>query len=140
MNCYFDTSIYNQILDDPDKDLVIQRIKKKHITVIPSIVNLCEILQTPDDKRKQELLNIYHQIRNNYHALKPFTTLLRDAVNAIQKGNNYVEVNMPVAINSETELLCKEALEDKGVEFNRYALDARKWLDEEGVTDLPMKR
>ena len=52
MNCYFDTSIYNQILDDHDKDLVIKKIKRQHITAIPSLVNLCEILQTPDEGRK----------------------------------------------------------------------------------------
>jgi len=131
MNCYFDTSIFNQILDDFDKDLVISTIKKKHLTAIPSLVNLCEILQTPDKKRKQELLNIYHQVRDDFHALKPFTTLMRDTVKAIQEGSIYVEVNMPIAINSETELLCIEALKDKGSAFDGYALDARNWLTEE---------
>ena len=138
MNCYFDTSIYNRILDGQDKDLIIENIKKKNITAIPSLVNLCEILQTPDKERKQSLLSIYHEIRNEYHALKPFPILLRDAVEAIQKGNIYVEVNMPVRIDAETEQLCKDALKDSGKEFDEYALKARGWLfEEKGFKDLP---
>ncbi|MEA2006252.1 MAG: hypothetical protein U9O50_08375 [Acidobacteriota bacterium] len=131
MNCYFDTSIYNRILDDQDKDLIIENIKRKSITAIPSLVNLCEILQTPDKERKQSLLSIYHEIRNDYHALKPFTILLRDAVEAIQEGNIYVEVNMPVKIDAETEQLCKDVLKNPGKEFDEYALKARGWLFEE---------
>lgn len=138
MNCYFDTSIYNQILDDPDKDLVIKKIKRKRITAIPSLVNLCEILQTPDEGRKQSLLSIYHEIRDDYHALKPFTTLLKDAVIAIQEGNIYVEANMPVAIDGDTEQLCKDALKDTGKEFDEYALKAREWLfKEKGIKNPP---
>jgi hypothetical protein len=131
MNCYFDTSIYNQILDDSDKDLVIKKIKTKGIKAIPSLVNLCEILQTSDKGRKQSLLNIYHEIRNDYHALKPFTILLKDAVIAIQKGNIYVEANMPVKIDDITEQLCEEALKDTGKEIFESALKAREWLFKE---------
>ncbi len=130
MNCYFDTSIYNKILDDQDKDLIIEDIKKKDIIAIPSLVNLCEILLTPDEKRKQRLLGIYHEIRNEYHALKPFTILLKDAVETIQKGDIYVKVNMPVKIDAETEQICKDALKDTGKEFDKYALNAREWLFE----------
>ncbi len=138
MNCYFDTSIYNQILDDSDKNLVIKKIKTKRITAIPSLVNLCEILQTPDEKRKQSLLSIYHEIRGDYHHLKPFTILLKDAVIAIQEGNIYVEANMPVEINEITEQICKDALKDTGKGFDEQALKARDWLFEvKGVTEPP---
>jgi len=138
MNCYFDTSIYNQILDEPDNNLLIKQIKKKHITAIPSLLNLCEILQTPDKVRKLSLLRIYEEIRGEYHHLKPFTTLLRDAVSTIQEGNIYVEVNMPVAINDVTEQLCKDALKDSGKGFDEYALRARDWLfGEQRIKTLP---
>lgn len=131
INCYFDTSIYNQFLDDSDKNLVIEKIKKKGITAIPSLVNLCEILQTSDKGRNQSLLNIYHEIRNDYHALKPFTILLKDAVIAIQKGNLYVEANMPVKIDDITEQFCKEALKDTGKGIFESAMKAREWLFKE---------
>lgn len=138
MNCYFDTSIYNQILNDSDKDMVIKKMKKKHLTAIPSLVNLCEVLQTPDAGRKQSLLSIYHEIRGDYHHLKPFTILLKDAVMAIQEGNIHVEANMPVEINEITEQLCKDALKDTGKEFDEQALKAREWLFEvKGVTEPP---
>lgn len=137
MNCYFDTSIYNQILDDPDKDLIIKKIKKERITAIPSLVNLCEILKTKDVGRKQNLLSVYHEIRDDYHALKPFTNLLRDATLAIQKGNVYIEVNMPVVIDGDTEQLCRDALKDAGEEFDEYALKAREWLFEDQRITIP---
>jgi hypothetical protein len=138
MNCYFDTSIYNQILDDTDKDMVIEKIKKKRITAIPSLLNLCEILQTPEVQRKQNLLSIYHEIRGDYHHLKPFTTLLKDTVIAIQEGKIYVEANMPVEIDDITEQLCKNALKDSGKEFDEQALKARKWLFEvKGIENPP---
>jgi hypothetical protein len=141
MNCYFDTSIYNQILDDSDKDMVIELIKKKHITTIPSLVNLCEILKTTDADRKQNLLSVYDRIRNNYHALKPFTRLLRDALIAIQKGNLYIELNMPVAIDDNTEQLCRDALKDPGKGFDEYALKARElFFGDQKITTPPDAR
>jgi len=131
VNCYFDTSIYNQILDDTDKHLIVQKIRRKRLTTIPSLVNLCEILKTNDTERKRNLLNIYDEIRDDYHALKPFTILLRDAIVALQNGNMYIEVNMPVVIDENTEQLCRDALKDTGKEFDEYALKARKWLFED---------
>jgi hypothetical protein len=138
MNCYFDTSIYNNTLDSSDKDLIIQKIKDKQITAIPSLVNLCELLQTKDKNRKKKLLCVYHEIRNEYHVLKPYTILLRDATEALQEGNLYVEVNMPVAIDEEIEQLCKDALKDVGKEFDDYALKARKWIfEDKGISTPP---
>lgn len=125
MKCYFDTSIYNRILDDPDKDLVLQNFKNEQITAIPSLVNLCELLQTANEARKQSLLGIYNHIRDDYHPLKPFPILLKDAVLAVQEGNIDVNSNMPVAIDDTTKQLCAEALKDPGKEFDKYALKAR---------------
>jgi hypothetical protein len=125
-------------LDDSDKDLIIQKIRGKHITAIPSLINLCEILATPDTERKQNLLNIYDSVRNDYHALKPFTILLRDAILAIYKGEYYIDVNMPVEIGEKTEQLCKEAFKDTGKTFDDYALRAREWLyGEQNASALP---
>lgn len=138
MNCYFDTSIYNNILGSSDKDLVIQKIKDKHITAIPSLVNLCELLQTKDHNRKKKLLSVYHEVRDEFHALKPFTILLSDSTEALRQGNLYVEVNIPIAINEKTEQLCKEALKEAGKEFDAYALKARKWIfEEKGISTQP---
>ena len=137
VNCYFDTSIYNNILDSPDKDLIINKIKKKNITAIPSLVNLCEILQNKDLSRKKSLLGIYHEIRNNYHALKPSTILLRDTIVTLQEGNLYVEMNMPVVINEKTEQDCKEVLKNPGKLFDGYAIKARKWLYKDKKISIP---
>jgi hypothetical protein len=128
MNCYFDTSIYNNILDDPKKELIIERIKSKRIRAIPSVVNLCEILFTPDEDRKQRLLNIYNEIRDDYHALKPFTELIRDATMAIQNNEDEIEVNMPIPIDGDTKEICEKALSNAGKEFDKYALKARDWV------------
>jgi len=137
MNCYFDTSIYNQILDDPNKDKIVQKIREKQLTTIPSLVNLCEIIMTPDAERKQKLLSIYNEIRDDYYALKPFTVLLRDAMLAIQKGEAEIDVNMAV-VEENTERLCRDALEDTGKGFDEYALKAREWLfSEYKSSDLP---
>ena len=103
-----------------DKLLVngVDKIKKMNITAIPSLVNLCELVQTRDTNRKQDLLNVYHKIRNEYHALKPYTILLRDATEALQECSIYVELNMLVAIDEETEHLCRDALKDVGKEYD----------------------
>jgi hypothetical protein len=98
------------------------------MTAIPSLVNLCELLQTSDEARKQSLLNVYNEIRNDYHPLKPFTTLLKDAVLVVQEGNIDVQANMAVAIDDTTKQLCIEALKDSGKEFDNYALRARDLL------------
>jgi len=128
MNCCFDTSIYNHILDDPKKELIIEIIKSKRIRAIPSVVNLCEILFTPDKDRKQRLLNIYNEIRDDYHALKPFTELLRDATMGVQKNEDEMKVNMPIPINGDTKEICEKALSNAGEEFDKYALKARDWV------------
>ncbi len=130
MNCYFDTSIYNKVLDDPKKDLIIREINKREMTTIPSAVNLCEILSTSDKERKRNLINIYHKIRNEYHALKPFTDLLRDATLAIQENKDEIEVNYPIKIDKDTEDLCRQITSSEGKEFEKYILGARKFLKE----------
>jgi len=138
MNCYFDTSIYNHILDDPKKELIIEIIKSKRIRAIPSVVNLCEILFTPDKDRKQRLLNIYNEIRDDYHALKPFTELLRDATMGVQKNEDEMKVNMPIPINGDTKEICEKALSNAGEEFDKYALKARDWVfTSQGKKKLP---
>lgn len=129
MNCYFDTSIYNKIFDDPKKDLIIEEINKRGMTTIPSAVNLCELLSTRDKERKRNLLNIYHKIRNEYHALKPFTDLLRDATLAIQQNKEEIEVNYPIKIDKDTEELCRQITSSEGKEFEKYILGARKYID-----------
>lgn len=129
MNCYFDTSIYNKILDDPQKDLIIEGINKRKMTTIPSAVNLCEILSTRDKKRKRSLLNVYHKIRNEYFALKPFTELLRDATLAIQENKDEIEVNYHIEIDKDTEDLCRQITSSAGKEFEKYILGARKFIE-----------
>ena len=138
MKFYFDTSIINKILDDKKKDLILEKIINEDITAIPSLVNLCEILSTPDDTRKSELLNLYDVIRKDYHPLKPFPILLRDATLAIERNENEIKVNMPIKIDEETERLCKDALKDKGTFFDSYALKARDWiLNELNIEQVP---
>ncbi len=138
MNCYFDTSIYNSLLDDQNKNSIIENIKEMGLIVIPSLVNLCEILQTPNEERKQNLLNIYNEIRNRYHALKPYRMLLRDTVKAIQGSNTYIKVNLPVIINNKTDQICKNELKDSGKVLDNYALKGRKWLyEDKGFKTIP---
>jgi len=138
VNCYFDTSVYNHILDDPKRELIIERIKRKRIRAIPSVVNLCEILFTPDEQRKQRLLDIYNEIRDDYHALKPFTDLLRDATLAVQNNEDEIKVNMPIPMDGDTKEICEKALSNAGEEFDKYALKARDWvLTSQDKTKIP---
>lgn len=138
MNTYFDTSIYNKILDDPQKDSIISEINERKMITIPSAVNLCEILSTSDEERKRNLLNIYHKIRNEYHALKPFTDLLRDATLAIQENKDEIEVNYPIKIDKNTEDLCRQITSLAGKGFEKYILGGREFLEKissKGNTD-----
>lgn len=130
MNCYFDTSIYNKILDDSHKELIIKRIKKKGLIPIPSAINLCEILSTSDENRKNDLIIIYNTVRNNYFPLKPYTWLLRESVEAVEKGIEEIEVNYPIEVNKYTEDLCRKITSNKGIELEKYIQGARKYVQE----------
>ncbi len=128
MNCYFDTSTYNLVSDDSKKDLIIKEINKRGMTIIPSVVNLCEILSTRNEERRKELLNVYEEIRNDYHALKPFTILLKDATLAMQEEKDEIEVNRPIEIDKDTGEICREAKSSAGKEFYKYNLGAREFI------------
>ncbi len=130
MNGYFDTNIYNRILDDPHKESIIKKIKKKGIIPIPSAINLCEILSTSDENRKNDLVNIYNTIRNNYFPLKPYTWLLKESVEAVEKGMEEIEVNYPIEVNKDTEDLCRKITSNKGIELEKYIQGARKYVQE----------
>ena len=130
MNCYFDTSIYNKILEDSHKELIIKKIKKKGLITIPSAINLCEILSTSDENRKNDLIIIYNTVRNNYFPLKPYTWLLKEFVEAVEKGIEKIEVNYPIEVNKYTEDLCRKITSNKGIGLEKYIQGARKYVQE----------
>ena len=101
-NVYLDTSIYNRLFDDPEKERILRFIRKKNLNVIPSVVNLCELLMTSVPNRKTELIGIYQEIRNDFHPLKPFTWLLKDSVESVEKDLKDWEINYPIDITDKT--------------------------------------
>lgn len=130
MNCYFDTSIYNQIFDDPYKDLIIKEINRREIIIIPSIINKCEILLTRNEDRKESLLNLYDTIRNDYFPLKTPPDLLRESVLTIQQNKSEMEVNYPIKSDNEIEDICKELKNIGGLEIEKAIVGAREHIKE----------
>ena len=129
MNCYFDTSIYNQISADPKKAIIISEMNRKKMTTIPSIVNLCEILLTSDEKRKKILLDLYDEIRNDFFPLKAAPDLLRDAISALQQNKNEIQVNYPIKNHKEIEEICKELKAIVEIELDTYIKGAREFVE-----------
>ena len=129
-NVYFDTSIYNRLFDDPDKERILRLIKEKSLIIIPSVVNLCELLMTNAPDRRIELIRIYNEIRNDFHPLKLFTWLLKDSVESVQNGLDEWEINYPISIIDETESICRDLISQKGVELEPYLQGARDYIQE----------
>jgi hypothetical protein len=101
-NVYLDTSIYNCLLVDPDKELILCAAKKRNLIIIPSVVNLCEFLMTPDPVRKGNLIRIFNEIRNGLPPLKPFPWLLKESVEWVERGVEYLEINYPINVSEDT--------------------------------------
>ena len=103
MRCYFDSSIYGYILKDKNKELILKEIKKRELVVVPSVINLYEILKTPNKRIKLELVKIYDEVRNNYDPFLPDFEILKNWFVARTKRKNKVQINYPIKINNETE-------------------------------------
>lgn len=127
-NIYFDTSIYNRLLDDPDRYRLVQIIRNNSFIVIPSVVNLCEMLMTQDQKRKIGLIQIYEKLRNNRDPLKPCTWLLREAVESIRGGNGDFEISYPIRINDDTESICRDLVAQNKNILKPYLNRARDYI------------
>jgi len=127
-NVYLDTSIYNRLLDDAERDRIIGLIKQKNLIVIPSVANLCELLMTTASDRRTRLLRVYNEIRNGFHPLKPSPWLLRESVEAVHKGLDEMGIVYPIDINDETENICRELIANKGSELELYLQGARKYI------------
>jgi hypothetical protein len=129
-NVYFDTSIYNRLLDDPEKEWLVQQIRANNLIVIPSAVNLCELLMTSDPSRKADLIRTYDEIRNDFFPLMPFTWLLKESVESVERGLDYWTFNYPIDINLETENICRELMSNKGVKLETYIQGARDFIQD----------
>jgi len=125
---YFDTSIYNRLLDDPEKDQIIELIGKNSLIVIPSVVNMCELLMTSDPSRKDALIRIYNEIRNDMHPLKPFVWLLKESVEAVQKGLKEWEINYPIEMGQKAESICRKIFNKKEEDIKSSFKNAREFI------------
>lgn len=130
MNCYIDTNIFDKILEASNRDIIIKKIIQKGIIPLPSALNLCEILSTSNNKRKKDLIDTYHTIKNEYYPLKPYTWLLREFVEAVEKGEESIEVNYHIEINKFTEDVCKELKSIQGIELEKYIQGARQFVQD----------
>lgn len=130
MFCYFDTSIFNWILKDTSKELIIKKIEEKKLNVIPSVITKCEILLTSDEKQKKKLLDLYEEIRRDFFHAKAPTHLLTDATNSLQDGKGEIEINYPIIEDRVLEGICKELKELSGVEIEKSIVKARKFIKE----------
>jgi len=129
-NIYLDTSIYNCLLDDLDKDLILYAAKEKNLIIIPSAINLCELLMTLDPVRKGNLIQIYNEIRNDFHPLKPFPWLLKESIECVERGVEYLEINYPINVNEGTEKICRDVMKKKGYELDGYVQGARDYIQD----------
>lgn len=125
---YFDTNIYNRLLDDPERDRIVELIKERGLVVVPSVVNLCELLMTSDAVRKEELIRIYDEIRNDFHPLKPFTWLLQESVEAVQQNLGELEIVYPIGVSNATEEICRELMAQKGAGIEPYLQGSRDYI------------
>ena len=129
-NVYLDTSIYNCLLDDPDRELILCAAKKRNLIIIPSVVNLCELLMTLDPVRKGNLIRIYNEIRNDFHPLKPFPWLLKESIECVERGVEYLKINYPINVCEETEEICRDVINMKNSELDVYVQGARDYIQE----------
>jgi len=129
-NIYFDTVIYNRLNDDSEKDLILRLIKEKNLIVIPSAINLCELLMVSDSARKADLMHIYQTARNDFHPLKPIIWLLRDSVESVERGFDEWEIGYPIEINAENENICRDLVHLKGTAIEPFIEGARDFLQE----------
>jgi len=129
MNCYIDANIFDKILKASNRDLIIKKTKQKGIIVLPSASNLCEILSTSNEKRKNDLIDTYNAIKNENFPLKPYTWLLREFVEAVEKGEEDIEVKHPIEINKFTEDVCKELKSIQGI-LEKYIQVARQFVQD----------
>ena len=107
-NVYFDTSIYNRLLDDRDRGSILKGIKRSDLVVIPSVINLCEMLMTADEERRTKLIQLYHDLRDDYFPLKPDVWLLKESIEAVARGAQEMGVNYPIEINNQTKEICSQ--------------------------------
>lgn len=129
MYIYFDTSIFNWILNDEKKDLILKKIEDKGLNIIPSVINKCEILMTSNEEQKIKLLHLYEEIRRDYFTAKAPPHLLEDATTAIQEGKNEIEFNYPIVEDEELEKICRELKKISGVEIEKAIVKAREFIE-----------
>lgn len=130
MYSYFDTSIYNWILKDKNKDLILEKIEEKKLNVIPSVINKCEILLTSDEEHKRKLLNLYEEIRKDFFHAKAPPHLLEDSTIAFQEGRDEIEFNYPIVEDEELEQICRELKKISGVEIEKSIVKSREFIKE----------
>jgi len=122
---YFDSSAYNCRLDDAKRDQVIEAIKGQRYAIIPSVINLCELLMTGNKARKEILINLYNKLRDDANPLKPPVWLLRDSIKAVQSGLDELEINFPCDITDDIRTLCKNVFEEQSGLMVPYLDEAR---------------
>lgn len=130
MYSYFDMSIYNWILKDEKKDLILEKIEEKNLNVIPSVINKCEILLNSDAEHKRKLLNLYEEIRKDFFHAKAPPHLLKDATIALQEGRDEIEFNYPIVEDEELEEICRELKKISGIEIEKSIVEAREFVKE----------
>jgi hypothetical protein len=134
-NVYFDTSIYNRLLDDKDSGSIIKAIQRSDFVVIPSIINLCEMLMTTDEERRVKLIRLYHDLRNDFFPLKPDLWLLGESVEAVANGAQELRVNYPIEINDQTKEICSQIKEVAGKSIEEALRAARLYVQKIAKTE-----
>lgn len=134
-NVYFDTSIYNRLLDDRDRGNIIKAIKRSKLVIIPSVINLCEMLMTADEERKIKLIQLYHDLRDDFFPLKPDLWLLRESAEAVAQGAQELGVNYPIEINDQTKEICSQIKKVAGVDIEETLQEARVYIQKIAETE-----
>jgi len=127
-NVYFDTSIYNRLLDDSNSEGILRRIKEKQFNIVPSVINLCELLMTSNIERRTALIQLYNELRNDIHPLKPDIWLLRDSVEALARGGQELEISYPLAADDETMEICSEIKKASRAGMQKSLKAAREYV------------
>lgn len=122
---YFDTSAINWIFDDPQRDLLINRLLE-NANIHISIFTVAELAATPSKERRTELLRLARKVSCNWRPLAWPGDLLKRSLDALISQKDRIEGSMGTEWDGLWLALCNpEAVEGEDWE------EAVRWKNQQ---------
>jgi len=90
---YFDTSAFNALFKDNDKEAILIAIKKAG-TIYLSAFNFIEISSTKNAKKRIKLLEFFKQLSENRRPLDFQAAILKQSLEAFLNGKNQINISI----------------------------------------------